>query len=302
VAPDEQRRRILNFDSTKSAIMKKSLKIATGGMILIAALAISACSEEKTNQIRISYIPPTNPEYVHIYKLLKEEQQTLEKLQEFLSPFRLPWTLEMSLTECDGEADAMYFDGKIKICYEYIDELWGNMPANTTAAGIEPIDTVVGPFLDTVLHEFAHALFDYFDVPVLGREEDAADQVAAYLYLQLGQDEAHRLIMGTVYTYMAEVVDTDPPSIEEYADEQSTSEQRAYNLMCIAYGADPELFKDVATKGGLPQQRVEICEEEYELLELAFETLIDPYIDHDLADRIFEGSWLPEENSLLLNR
>ena len=49
------------------------------------------------------------------------------------------------------------------------------MPTQTTASGIEPIDTVVGPFLDTVLHEFAHALFDYLDIPVLGREEDAAD-------------------------------------------------------------------------------------------------------------------------------
>jgi hypothetical protein len=282
--------------------MKKSMKFAASGMILITVLAISACSEEKTNQIRVSYIPPENPAYMHIYKLLKEEQQTLENLQEFLSPFRLPWTLEMSLTECDGEADAMYFDGTIKICYEYIDELWSNMPENTTAAGIEPVDTVFGPFLDTVLHEFAHALFDYHDIPVLGREEDAADQVAAYIYLRLAQDEAHRLISGTIYTYMMEVVDTDAPSIEEYADEQSTSEQRAYNLMCIAYGSDPELFLDVVTKGGLPQERVEICEEEYELLELAFETLIDPYIDQEMADKVFEVSWLPEENSLMLNR
>ena len=282
--------------------MRKSLSFAASGMILFAALAISACSEEKTNQIRINYIPPSNPEYLYIYKLLKEEQHTLENLQEFLSPFRLPWTLEMSLTECDGEADAMYFDGTIKICYEYIDELWSNMPVKTTPAGIEPIDTFIGPFLDTVLHEFAHALFDYHDIPVLGREEDAADQVAAYIYLQLGRDEAHRLIMGTVYTYMAEVVDTDPPSIEEYADEQSTSEQRAYNLMCIAYGSDPELFKIFTAKGGLPEERAEICAEEYELLVLAFETLIDPYIDYDMADKIFDASWLPKENSLILNR
>ena len=196
----------------------------------------------------------------------------------------------------------MYSDGTITICYEYIDELWDNMPANTTAAGIEPIDTVVGPFLDTVLHEFAHALFDYLDIPVLGREEDAADQVSAYIYLQLGKDEARRLIMGTVYAYMLEVEDTDPPSMAEYADEHSTSEQRRFNLLCMAYGADPELFEDVAAWGGLTQERADICEEEFELIAYAIHTLIGPYIDQDLAKKVLDRTWLPEQTSRMLSR
>lgn len=282
--------------------MRNSPKSTVSGMILLAALAVTACTAEKTNQIRVSYIPPDNPEYQPIYKLMKEDRHTLERLQEILSPFRLPWTLEISLTECDGEADAMYWDGTITICYEYFDELWSNMPANTTAAGIAPLDTVSGPFMDTILHEFAHALFDYLDIPVLGREEDAADQVAAYIYLQLGQAEARRLIMGTIYTYLMEVEDTDPPSIEEFADEHSTSEQRAYNLMCMAYGADPELFGDVAVWGGLPKERIEICEEEFELIGYAYDTLIGPHIDPDLAKKVFDRTWLPEKTSRILNR
>ncbi len=286
-------------------MMKNSLALAGKGMILITALAMTACTavkinQVKTNQVRISYVSPENPAYQHIYTLLKEERHTLEKLQEVLSPFRLPWTLEISLAECDGEADAMYGNGTITICYEYIDELWKKMPAKTTA-GIEPIDTVVGPFLDTVLHEFAHALFDYIDPPILGREEDAADQVSAYIYLQLGKTEARRLIMGTVYTYMLEVKDTDPPSMEEYADEHSTSEQRAFNLLCIAYGADPELFEDVVKMGGLPDERIAICEEEYEHIAFAYQTLIGPHIDPDLAKKIFDRTWLPETTSRMLH-
>ena len=171
------------------------------------------------------------------------------------------------------------------------------MPAQTTPSGIEPIDTAVGPFMDTVLHEFAHALFDDFDPPILGREEDAADQVSAYIYLKLGKDEARRLIVGTVYAYMLEVQDTDPPSMAEYADEHSTSEQRAFNLLCIAYGADPELFEDVVKMGGLPAERVEICEEEYEHIAHAYQTLISPHVDSELAEKIFDRSWLPEATS-----
>jgi len=282
-------------------MMKNSLVLAVSGMILISALAMNACTAEKTSQVRANYVPPKNPAHQQVYELLKE-RQSLEKFQELLSPFRLQWTLNISLAECDGEADAMYSDGTITICYEYIEDLRKNMPAKTTPAGIEPIDTLVGPFVDTVLHEFAHALFDYLDIPILGREEDAADQVSAFIYLQLGKTEARRLIMGTVYTYMLEVEDTDPPSIAEFADEHSTSEQRRFNLLCMAYGADSELFEDVAAWGGMPEERADICEEEFELIAHAYQTLIGPHIDPDLAKKVFDRTWLPEKTSRMLIR
>ena len=120
----------------------------------------------------------------------------LERLQNFLSPFRLPRTLNLSLAECDGEADAFFGDDAITICYEYISELWKNMPAETTEAGIVPMDTIIGPLLDTCLHEFAHALFDMSTCQCSGAEEDAADQVAAYINLQFGKAEARRPIMA----------------------------------------------------------------------------------------------------------
>jgi hypothetical protein len=144
-------------------------------------------------------------------------------------------------------------------------------------------------------------LFDYLEIPILGREEDAADQVSAKIYLKLGKDEKRRLIMGTVYAYQLEVQDTDPPDIEEYADEHSTSEQRVINLICIAYGSDPKLFKDLPAMGRVPQYRVDICEEEYELISIAYETLIRPHIDPELAQKIFNRSWLPEEKSRMLS-
>ncbi len=280
--------------------MKKRMALAVRGMVLITALAVAACNAAKTNQISISYVPPTNPAHQQVYEMVKE-RQSLEKFQVLLSPFRLPEPLHISMTGCDGEADAMYSGVTITICYEYIEDLRTYMPEKVSPAGIEPLDTIVGPFVDTILHEFAHALFDYLDIPVLGREEDAADQLSAYIYLQLGEDEAHRLIMGTVYAYMLEVEDTDPPTMEEYADEHSTSEQRAINLSCMAYGKDPELFEDVIALVGMPQYRVDICEEEYELYSRAYEKLIAPHVDPELAQKVSERSWLPEETSPMLS-
>ncbi len=281
--------------------MKTALALAAAGVVLVTATATTAFAAAKANRVSVSYVPPKNPAHQRIYERLKE-RRVLEKLQEFVSPFRLPRTLKVSLAGCDGEADAFYGDDAITICYEYIDELWKKMPAETTPAGIAPIDTIIGPLFDTALHEFGHALFDMFNLPVFGREEDAADQVASYIILQLGKTEARRLIMGTAYAYKTEAEAAAAPSLKEFADEHGTPAQRAFNLLCVAYGADPKLFGDFVTKGYLPKKRVEACKDEYQQVSHAFETLIGPHIDRALAKRIFDRSWLAEPTTRVPRR
>jgi hypothetical protein len=275
-------------------MMKTALVFAIAGMLLVTATAMTAFADSKTNRVSIRYVPPKNPAHQQIYEQLKEGRE-LEKLQEFLSPFRLPRTLKFSLAGCDGEADAFYEDDAITICYEYIDELWKNMPAKTTPNGIAPFDTVIGPLVDTSLHEFAHALFDMLKVPVLGPEEAAADQVAAYIYLHLGEAEARRLISGAAYAYLNEAISESAPRLlEDYAGEHGTPAQRAYNLLCIAYGSEAKPFRDIVSKGYLPKDRAEFCYEEYERVQDAFDELIAPHIDRALAEDILDRTWLPQ--------
>ena len=72
-----------------------------------------------------------------------------------------------------------------------IDQLPNTMPAKATPAGVMPIDAVEGPLFDSCLHEVSCALLR---VAVLGREEDAADQVSSFIILELGKEEARTLI------------------------------------------------------------------------------------------------------------
>ena len=278
----------------KGAMMKTALAIAVAGIILITAMAMPAFGASKTNRVSIRYVPPKNPAHQEIYTELKQ-RGALEKLQKLLSPVRLPRKLRISLAECDGEADAFYEDADITICYEYINELWEKMPQEKTPAGIAPIDTVIGPLFEVSLHEFAHALFDMLELPVFGREEDAADQVAAYTLLQFGESEARRLIAGTAYAYHMAEDNIDPcRSKDDYADEHGTPAQRFFNVLCIAYGADTKLFGDIVSKGYLPKSRAEYCEEEYEQVQDAVDLLIVPHIDLDLADKMMDRAWLRE--------
>ena len=268
--------------------MKTAFSLALAIMVLATTTATTAFAASKTNRVSIRYVPPENPAHQQVYAQLKQNLM-LERLQVFLSPFRLPRTIRISLTGCDGEADAWYEDDEITICYEYVYDLWTNRLKETTLSGVAPIDTVIGPLLEASLHEFAHALFDILELPVLGREEDAADQVAAYILLQLGKSVARRTISGTAYAYRFEETRSGGDcSPERFANEHETPAQRAYNQMCLAYGSDKELFADYVSLGYLPKERAEFCDEEYFQIKEAFKILFHPHLDLDLAEKILE--------------
>jgi hypothetical protein len=277
----------------KGPMMKTALALAVAGMILVTALAMTVFAASKANRVSIRYVPPKNPAHQQIYTELKQ-RGALEKLQKFLSPYRLPKRLRISLAECDGEPDAYYDDAAITICYEYIYELLENMPQEATPSGIAPIDTVIGPLFEVSLHEFGHALFDMLELPVFGREEDAADQLAAYILLQFGESDARRLIGGTAYAYHIDEKRIDRcRTMEDYAGEHSTPAQRFFNVLCIAYGADTKLFAEIVSNGYLPDARAEYCEEEYEQVQDAFDMLVLPHIDPALAEKILDSTCLP---------
>jgi Putative metallopeptidase len=229
----------------------------TGSTSAEALGTISNGHDPRGGETSVIYVPPENPAHQPIYEQLKEIG-FLGKVREFLSPVQLPRTLLVKLEGCDGDANASYEKGTIVICYEYIDELWKTVPEEMTEYGVMQIDALAGPLLDTILHEVAHAMFDMLRVPVLGREEDARDQVAAYIMLQVGKAQAHRLIEGAAYAYKTEAeAAKTPPGVKQFASAHGTPAQRLYNLLCLAYGADPQLFGNFVEKGYLPKERAE---------------------------------------------
>ena len=276
--------------------------VITWAMLVPGMVTTVQAAAARASRVSVSYVPPKDPAYQPVYEQLKQ-LRFLEKLQQFLTPFRLPRALLVKLEGCNGDANAFYEYNVITVCYEYIDQLWKTMPAETTAAGLAPIDALVGPLFDTCLHEFGHALFDLLRVPVLGREEDAADQVSAYIMLHFGKAEARRLIEGVAYAYKIEVeADTVPPTMTRFADVHGTPAQRFYNVLCIAYGADAQLFRDMVEKGYLPKERAEDCKGEYQQVADAYEKLIGPHVDRSRAKNVFDKSWLPDATTRVPRR
>jgi hypothetical protein len=268
-----------------------ALLIAIGvGLNPDTAAAAGKSAGAQADRIQISYTAPKNPAHEPILKLLRE-RQVLEKFKGLLSPLRLPRPLLLKVEGCDGESNAWYEDDAVTVCYEYLDDILLTAPKETTPAGVTRVDAIMGPTLEVFLHEVGHAVFDYLSVPILGREEDAADQFAAYVLLQFAESDARRLIYGVAYTYN---VDASKPSTKKnpFADEHGLPAQRFYNVLCMAYGADSKLFADLVDKGYLPKERAEGCADEYDQVLRALNKLIGPAIDQGRAKQVRARQWL----------
>jgi hypothetical protein len=253
---------------------------------------LAGCGPAPKAGVRIEYVAPTQPEQMAVADMVKRHQ-VLETVQQFLAPLLLSSPLTLKFETC-GAANAFYENGVVSVCYEYVDELIRHAPAASKMPGLSREDTIVGPTLEVFLHEVAHAVFDMLKIPILGREEDAADQAAALLLINLSKEEAFRAVAGTAYLYFREA-QGPPPEMTAFAKVHGLPAQRFYNLLCLAYGADPALFGVVVEREYLPKWRAETCSEEYEQVLYAFTTLIGPHLEASKVEQVRKRRWLKSD-------
>ena len=303
----------------KSIVTAAALALALGGPIVLAKPAAAQFPPELQNDmIEIEYNEPTSAKYKALYQRLKE-RKLLEQLAAFLSPLKLQGALVLSLEEGDPRACAgpnSYYDlaGKLHLCYSwfhYVDTEVArehprepNEPFGAMSLGLIPgfsrAEVIIGGAVGVILHELGHALFDVQDYPVFGREEDAADQIAALLMLQFGKDVALTTIKGTynVWHHLNAAklrANKGKISPSQEADEHSISIQRAFNFLCLAYGKDPATFQELADRL-LPRMRKAHCADEYKLLANAFRKTVLPDLDEEKMKKVLEMQILRPED------
>jgi hypothetical protein len=179
-----------------------------------------------------------------------------------------------------------------------------NEPFGPTSLGLIPgfsrAEVIIGGAISVTLHELGHALFHIQDVPLFGREEDGADQIAALMMLQFGPKVAMTTIKGTYNAWHhmnAERMRAQKGEIRPYqeADEHSIDIQRAWNFLCMAYGKDPKTFEELADRM-LPRVRKIHCADEYKQAALAFRKTILPDVDEDMMKEVLNLAILQPED------
>lgn len=222
--------------------------------------------------------------------LLKlKEWNYLEAIAEAVeTSIRLPKPLNLVGQPC-GEPNAFYVregsDARsIVICYELVDlivrqaekakgpDRRKKLPEESRAL------LAFGAVTFVTLHEMGHALIDILDLPITGREEDVADQIATFLSLHdLKDEEEHEFALWTVVggSWFFDML-SGQRLHSHLAAEHSLDEQRLYNVACWTYGSDPRRYAGLVPWFKGASDRLLGCEDEHAKMHRALTRLIGP--------------------------
>lgn len=128
----------------------------------------------------------------------------------------------------------------------------------------------------SVMHEMGHVLIAEYDLPVLGREEDAADQLGfillLHLYASLPRDEVDARLLDIADYWRLEWQTPKPPPDQVLAwDSHPLDEQRYYNIACLLYGSYMARLDWLPPLTGLPYERAVYCDQEFRQASKALE-------------------------------
>ncbi len=129
--------------------------------------------------------------------------------------------------------------------------------------------------LFVLYHEVGHLLFHQLELPVLGREEDAADNVATWILLNKRSEQADRTLAdaarGWIYSGVAYKSGDDE---SDYATGHSLDKQRAYQIVCLMVGMDQKAFRPIADEYRIDTVRQGACNWDYSTVNRSLRALL----------------------------
>ena len=153
---------------------------------------------------------------------------------------------------------------------------------------------MAGNALFTLAHELGHAAVGEFNLPVLGREEDAVDAFATLALLHIGTDFTHGVLVDAARGLVL-IAEHDARMGMEPAfyGEHGLNRQRAYKIVCLMVGSDPATFGDLARQANLPQERQETCQDDFDQTKTSWLRLLAPHLRSSSRPSFWERLALP---------
>jgi len=226
--------------------------------------------------LKLSYKPRKNPSPT---QSVGTNQPALEQVIANLNDkIALPWDIVISFEDCDTP-DAFYASEtrQLTVCYQLIDEYY-DLFGRKIKDQAKLDDAVRGAVASTFCHELGHGLVDAWKVPITGKEEDAVDQLST-LILILHTDKGEQMALNGAISFKL-YADLDKGQKKIYWDEHSLDEQRFYDNICLIYGHDPAKYDYLVKEKTLPEERAELCREDYPKIANSWHQLLSPYIKH----------------------
>lgn len=186
--------------------------------------------------------------------------------------FIIPEDIGLRFSECE-EANAYFSaeDMEITMCIELLADMDETL-SESYPDDDDRAEAVAEAFTATVLHEVGHALVSVLEIPITGREEDAVDQLSAWVLIEADMGEA---VLSTAETYYTAEEEADH---ETLADEHSLNQQRYFNMVCWVYGSNPDDNEELLEEWELPEARAEQCPDEYALINRSWSSLLADHL------------------------
>ncbi|HTN61638.1 MAG TPA: DUF4344 domain-containing metallopeptidase [Devosia sp.] len=129
--------------------------------------------------------------------------------------------------------------------------------------------------LFVLYHEIGHMLVHQLNLPVLGREEDAADNMATWTLLRQGTPKADQALADAAQgwllsgiAYSSEIKD------EDLYGNHSLDRQRAFQIVCLMVGSNDSAFRPIANQYAIDRDRQDTCSDDYFTLNRSLEGLL----------------------------
>ena len=241
------------------------------GSVFAKTYASSEASNDNTlpNNLIVEYATPQTDEEKQIKQEIELSgvNDTVIDLSNQLFMFKQPLVIQY------GGDDGPLYDPQthqVLIPYGFYAESLNYFEKNQyekeygKSAQTGAVDTL----LHTLLHEAGHAYIEDQKITILGKEEDAVDNLATILllnYVEHGADAA--ISAADMFAFESE----DRPEyydLGEYIDEHSFDLQRYFSTLCLVYGSDPEAYKNLLdeVENDYLKDRKEFCVEHFDVI------------------------------------
>jgi hypothetical protein len=234
-----------------------------------------------TGEVRVVWQEPKTESDQLGYEFLKASE-TRYLAKSLAEAFELP--NQLTVKGVNGIGGGPFYnpeDNSITLPYGFAALIVEVLAENNSELDEEEIGERIGAVNSFIFaHEFAHALIANFELPILGKEEDAADAISTALLLKAEEGAAYAAEAAGFWADFSER--QSPPALVEYADVHSLDLQRAFNVLCWVAGSSEQSYVEVGELEVLPPERLESCPAEYEQLVSSMQQELEPHLKHGL--------------------
>ena len=201
----------------------------------------------------------------NFYNILTQTLKgTLDVLKQLNPDFNAP-DFEYRICDSANPYNAYYdpLENKIVLCYQLVQKIMLTEILNDISSWKQ---NSIYSISFIFFHELGHAFIHLCGLPVLGKEEDAADALATLVSIEISPEMAYK---GAVL--FATLLNTG----DMFWDAHSPSKERFYNILCWLYGSNPDANFWILER--YPELESRYCTSEYLQLENSWSELLEDY-------------------------